>query len=333
MIDTNTSENDLITVIVPVYNVGKYLTDCLTSIINQTYCNIEILLIVSPSDDDSERIAEDFSKSDIRIQIIRRDKLGLSDARNVGIERSAGKYICFIDSDDYISCVYIETLYYIIQLYGCDIAQCGFASVDENNHPIDNDVFDPNSMDIVEYTGVDMCYRIHNPTGVTNVVAWNKLYRKSLFNEIRYPFGKFHEDEGTTYKLFYDSNSIGVIEKKLYYYRQSASSITRDRYSLKRADILELLEERAAFFMERGEEVLSKLAKLQYIRLIGWNIWQANKLEGNEVFINTLSKNRKRMMYEILSSSLFTFSEKIKAIFVGYFPRMTCYLQKKIGQW
>ena len=66
MIDTNTSENDLITVIVPVYNVGKYLTDCLTSIINQTYCNIEILLIVSPSDDDSERIAEDFSKSDIR---------------------------------------------------------------------------------------------------------------------------------------------------------------------------------------------------------------------------------------------------------------------------
>lgn len=331
MIDTSISNNDLITVIVPIYNVERYLTDCLTSIINQTYSNLEILLIVSPSNDASEKIAEDFSKSDVRIHIIRRPKLGLSDARNIGIEKALGKYVCFIDSDDYISGVYVETLYSIIQSYKCDIAQCGFISVDETDHPIGNDVFEFNDADIVERTGVDMCYRIHEPTGVTNVVAWNKLYRKSLFNEIRYPFGKFHEDEGTTYKLFYEAESIGVIEKCLYYYRQSVSSITRDTYSLKRADILGLLEERSAFFMDRGEERLSVLAKLQCIRLLGWNIWQASKLKGNDVFIHTLSKNRRKMMHEILSSGSFTLFEKIKAILVGYFPRMISYLQKIMG--
>ncbi len=181
---------------------------------------------------------------------------------------ASGTYLCFVDSDDFIAHNFIETLYGLSQKYDADIVQCNFLEISENaTYSICescNSIFN-DALDIHIYSNVDMCANLYNDLADSSTASWTKLYRKELFMNVKYPIGKIHEDEGTSYKLFYLAKRVAVTSLKLYYYRSNPLSLTRSIYTLKKQDSLQFSEEQMNFFLERGSDKLYALALKKYM--------------------------------------------------------------------
>lgn len=210
--------NDLISVVVPVYNVENYLERCLSSLINQTYRNLEIILINDGSTDNSLSVCQDYAKKDKRIKIYSQKNGGLSSARNKGISLASGKYIGFVDSDDVISLKMYENLYKAMIENDSEIGLCDFVCFSEK--PLFDDVFTYEKMNRIkalENLMIDRNITSH---------AVDKLYLKSLFDNTKYPIGQKFEDISTTFKLFMKANNIVYIPHALYGYYQRTGSIT-----------------------------------------------------------------------------------------------------------
>lgn len=231
-----------ISVIVPVYNVESYLKRCIDSIINQSYRNLEIILVNDGSPDNCGTICDEYTKQDQRIKVIHKTNGGLSDARNAGIALATGDYIGFVDSDDYVHPQMYEILYKNLIQTNADISICRFDRIDEN-HPILTEREDI----ITELSQTEALSRLFTYSCLDFTIAWNKLYRRELFNKIRYPKGRIREDEFTTYKLIYLSKKIVLTEQSLYYYVQSPNSIMRNSDLKKEIDYADAMEERIAF--------------------------------------------------------------------------------------
>lgn len=207
---------ELITVVVPIYKVEKYLESCLDSILAQSYQNLEILLVPQPGGDLCEEICRKYEKQDGRIHVIPQSFCDLSHARNIGIENAKGRFIAFIDSDDMIDPDFIRNLYQLLVERKADIAQCSsYAFLEESAicQKIDKPF-------IHEHSGKDMCYGLMaNRYGTDAGVIQTKLYKTSLFHNIRFPEGRLNEDGAVNYKLYWKSGKIVVTGQKLYYYR------------------------------------------------------------------------------------------------------------------
>jgi glycosyltransferase involved in cell wall biosynthesis len=247
--------NPLISVIVPVYGVEAYLERCVDSLRAQTYENLEIILVDDGSKDRCPQICDACSIADPRIRVIHQENAGLSGARNSGIEIARGEYLAFVDSDDYVAPDFIYDLYTMLQETGCAIGQCRFAYV--HGEPLKQS----NSSQVWIYRGKSLMEQLYGPEEEATcfVVAWNKLYRRELFEEIRYPLGKIHEDEATTYRLFDKGQKLAFLDRPLYgYFMENSGSIT-SAFSLKRLHWLDAHEERIRYFLEHGyEELLPK---------------------------------------------------------------------------
>lgn len=232
-------QNELISVIVPVYNVENYLSRCVDSIINQTYSNLEIILVDDGSTDSSGIICDEYKKKDKRIIVIHQENGGLSQARNSGMKVMKGKYVTFVDSDDYISPDYIKYLFNLIVRYKADISICLYRNFYEDgtlerkkkNKRISIGLFSG------QEAAVDLCYQKHIPNS-----ACGKLYNSELFHNIVYPVGKLYEDLGTTYKLFLLSNKVVFSPIEKYYYFQRQDSIMHFKFSKKNMDRVYLSE-------------------------------------------------------------------------------------------
>jgi glycosyltransferase involved in cell wall biosynthesis len=223
----------LVSVIVPVYNVGEYIEKCINSIINQTYSNLEILLINDGSTDNSPRICAEYAKKDIRIKLIHKENGGLSDARNVGLDVARGKYILFVDSDDYISEELVEILHSSMVKNRCDISTCQYEIFYAHSLPRVNMNKNVTKILLSEKALEDMLYQ----KNITNS-AWGKLYKKSLFEDVRYPVGHNYEDLATTYKIFSKSDRIAVNNYIGYFYLQRSTSIMNSGFDKRRLDSL-----------------------------------------------------------------------------------------------
>ena len=211
-----------ISVIVPVYNVEKYLPQCLDSIINQTYTNLEIILVDDGSTDSSGVICEDYAKSDSRIKLYHKENGGLSDARNYGIERASGQYFTFIDSDDYITKDYV---FYLLGLIQKNEAQIAIGSHTVCYESRKNSYKGLGEEKQITISPKETLEHILLDDGI-DLSAWAKLYSAELFKEIRYPKGLAFEDTATTYKLIFLSNKIAYGGKSIYNYRIRSNSIT-----------------------------------------------------------------------------------------------------------
>lgn len=244
----------LVSIVVPVYNTEKYLERCVESIICQSHEELEILLIDDGSTDMSSQLCDDFSKKDSRIQVIHRENGGLSAARNSGIEKATGKYISFIDSDDYIADTFIEELLELCMDNDAQIAQCGYMSVDDESMPLPP--VGSSKPRIYDYNqALTLCCDYsRSETWINNIAAWNKLYDVELFSKMRYPEGKIHEDEFLTYRLKWEAKKTAVIERCLYYYYRRVDSISGADFSPKNLDKLEAFEEREKFLKKLGKE-------------------------------------------------------------------------------
>ncbi|MCC8139286.1 MAG: glycosyltransferase [Lachnospiraceae bacterium] len=244
----------LISVIVPVYQVERWLPRCVDSLLAQTYENLEIILVDDGSHDGCSGICDDYAARDGRVRVIHQENRGLSGARNSGIETAAGEYLAFVDSDDYIAPDFIEALYELIQKSGCAISQCRFARV--RGEALKDEAGDAYRV----YRGACLMEQLYGPEEDATyfVVAWNKLYRRELFVEtgIRYPLGRIHEDEATTYRLFHAAGKLAFLDRALYgYFTENTGSIT-SVFSRRRLQWLSAHEERIAFFRENGYEKL-----------------------------------------------------------------------------
>lgn len=255
--------NELISVIVPIFNTEKYIEKSIRSILRQTYKELEIILVDDGSTDSCPQICDRFEKEDSRVKVIHKKNGGLSDARNVGMQHASGEYYVFVDSDDYIESDMIEQLYRRIIEDHSDMAMCDFAIVDEDGNllktkttQVEDSVVDEERF-WNEYYGVNHIYC---------VVAWNKLFRRRIFDTIRFDKGKIHEDEYIIHKIVSQCKRISFLKKKYYYYVRHANSIMGEKFSIKSLDYSEAFLNRSLYFRMNNQK---KLAEVNLIGSIG----------------------------------------------------------------
>lgn len=234
--------NNLISVIVPVFNVEKYLSECVYSILKQTYKDFELILVDDGSTDNSGKICDHFCGEDKRIRVLHKKNGGLSSARNAGIDMANGSYLAFIDSDDYVEKNFLECLYDKLVEETADISECSYKRLIKGKLTYER---------LFKYDVLDnetAVRRLFAPPYQSFVVVWNKLYKKELFKKIRFPEGKLHEDELSSYKLIYESKKVAFVNKYLYIYRIRDDSIMTRGYSDKTAELLNVIEEQKEHF-------------------------------------------------------------------------------------
>lgn len=228
----------LISVIIPVYNVEKYLDDCIRSVIGQTYDNIEIIVVDDGSTDNSGNMCDCYAEKDERIQVIHKANGGLSDARNAAIEICSGEYITFVDSDDVIAKEYIQLLLNALISTKSNISICRHVSFYDGGLNVKERQLNNAPVTFDKKTALEkMLYQVFD------VSAPYKLYQRALFNEIRFPRGKLYEDLATTYKVFLKCDLISYIDVPLYYYRQRQNSIRHNEFSEAELFALQAIDE------------------------------------------------------------------------------------------
>lgn len=295
---------DKISIIVPVYNVELYLEKCIETLVNQTYRNLEIILVDDGSPDNCPQICDEWAKRDKRINVIHKENGGLSDARNAGLQISTGEYISFVDSDDLINRNYIWALYYSMQSNDAEIAAC-----DVKEFYVDNEI-DTNKMEIEtvkEYMPGEALEQLISGVGV-RAVAWNKMYKRVLLEKEFFPKGRFHEDEFFTYRIIDKAKKIVYVDSVLYYYRQRQGSIMTT-VSIKHVDALEAFVERL-YFLKQKYPMLYMQDKPGICILCAMHYREAlrNRSEEAKRMLKRIKECRKKIMFtpkEICSYSLY----------------------------
>lgn len=230
--------NILISIVVPVYKVKEYITDCISSILQQSYPYFELILVDDGSPDNCGEICDQFALQDKRIYVIHKQNGGLSDARNAGINVAKGEYITFVDSDDFLHQDYLKQMIDMAESTHADIIQCGFTSDKESlgAYPFSQEK-------VCSFSSEEALHDLLRMNTV-QVNAWAKLYKTDLFHGIRYPYGRINEDNLTTYKLILAAHSSVVCSNQnLYFYRVNPESIMHSSFSAKRYEILSFADE------------------------------------------------------------------------------------------
>ena len=243
---------DLISVIIPIYNVEKYLRRCLDSICNQMYQNLEIVLVDDGSTDSSGKIADEYARRDTRFHVMHKQNGGLSDARNVGLSYCHGTYIVFVDSDDYVTEDYVMVLYDLLKHNHADISVVSLTHQEEELSKISDSTAAKiyNTKEALQ----DLLYQRISTS------ANAKMYRAELFSDIRYPQGRLYEDVIATYQIFEKATKVVWCDIKKYWYYVRTDSIVRSVFNVKKMDYVynceEVLEE-----VKKKYPALSKAAE------------------------------------------------------------------------
>ena len=322
-------EKEKISIVVPIYNVEKYLNKCIESIVNQTYSNLEILLIDDGSTDGSKEICDLWEKKDERIKVIHKENGGLSDARNKGIQLCRGKYISFIDSDDFISEYYIEYLFELLIKNGADIACCGLRTVLENmvfaKTKYRKKGLDKRSIIFNKKEGLEeMLYSKYY-----NTSANLKLYKIELFKEILFPKGKIFEDMFTIYKVLVKANKIVYGFEKLYYYLIRETSITGSVDPSKRLVVIDAEHEILNYVKYNMPEVIPavefKILESSINSLVKYNLTIKSKKERLEIEnlwkdikkyrVSTILNKKSRKKYKFLAITSFLGKNILKKVY------------------
>ena len=259
-----------ISIIVPVYQVEPYLDRCIKSILCQTFEDFDLILVDDGSPDRCGAICDAYAAVDQRVHVIHQQNGGLSTARNAGIdwsfESSDSGFLTFIDSDDYVKPTMLETLFYALMENNADVSVCGEYHFGESPEDISRENFSG----CVVHSRADACRLIYTGQAghASFVSAWGKLYRKELFSQVRYPAGRIHEDQFTTYRVLYEANRVAEAGACLYGYFFNETGITHSRFSVRRYDDVEACDQAIRFFQDRQEDRISEAAQMRRRTLI-----------------------------------------------------------------
>ena len=273
----------LISVIIPIYKAEKYIEKCVTAVRNQTYENLEIILVDDGSPDHSGAICDRLAEEDSRIRVIHKENGGAATARNTGLDVQTGAYIAFVDADDYMELCYIETLYNTLVQKNAQVAICSFKTVDEAGNPVAIDNLHDERMDgndaaagtdtssIEVFTGNEII--LQDLQGHWEHVApWGKLYQADLFKGVRYPKWPAYEDEPVFIRVFDRVETAAAGKEKLYYYVQHAGSLMNTAYSEKqRSTTIKMWHERIAYYSDNTPKH-NALRNCVLQAFVAWNV-------------------------------------------------------------
>ena len=247
------NDKDLISIIVPIYNTEEYVGECIQSIISQTYKNIEIILVNDGSKDNSGKICDEYAKKDSRIIVIHKENTGVADSRNRGLDIAKGGFIHFADSDDILNERLVEILHHEMIVNDADYVFADYTKFYEGQEPPLKDVKEYEIEERDKYYILEMYYHQGHDHEI-NVIPTCKLYRRELFDGIRFPVGRKGEDELTNYKVIYRTKKIIEVKESLYCYRRYPGSLSSDWHSKPRHYMVQAFKEEIEYFKERNDE-------------------------------------------------------------------------------
>lgn len=309
-------QNKKVSVIIPVYNTELYLRRCLDSIINQTYKNLQIIIVNDGSTDSSLAICNEYANKDERICLIQKINEGQSVARNLGLDISEGEYITFVDSDDWIEIDMIENLIITINNHKADLVQfksrqiykekiiqtkdTGREIICDNKKCIDLFINE-------KYFTSSSCYR---------------LYKKEIIKDLRFPIGKIHEDEYFSFYSFYNSSRVVFKDITMYnVWRNQANSTMTKKYNEKRLDLLDILNERIEFLEDNKLNKLALVMKIKYLGILQYSycMCRLNKINNLDYNLNRIKENWKKYYKakEVFNFKENSYINKIKLIVFG----------------
>lgn len=280
-----------ISVIVPIHKVEQYLKRCIDSIINQTYTNLEIILVDDGSPDECPKICDEYAYIDERVKVIHKKNGGLSSARNTGLDIATGEFIVFIDSDDYIELNMIESMMNNMIKNNADLVVCNIRYVFNDREYIKYSKTD-------RILNKDEAMKEYIKDGIVQAVAWNKLYKKNIIGDMRYKVGKTNEDEFFTYKVINKAEKIYYNSNAFYNYLQRGSSIM-GKYSIKRLDGVDASYERLNFMRDYYPELYTE-EKRNFFNLCIYNyqmILKDEQIDGD--------KNGRNILYSYIHNLKF----------------------------
>lgn len=296
--------SEKICIVVPVYNVEKYVKKCIESIIAQSYSNIEVIIVNDGSTDNSLEVCIESSKNDERIKVVSKENGGLSDARNYGMKFCTCKLITFIDSDDYVSKDYIKNLYELMLKYNVDISCTNFIKFYEDNSYEERNKHNYEKVFNAQDAIIDVLYQ----KNIANS-AWGKLYKYELFEDVIFPEGKLCEDLGTFYKIFEKASTIVYSSLQDYFYLQRKTSIMGSEFHEKKLDALEFTKE----IYERYSK--TKIRKSAESRICVECLNLLNQIpKDNEILRNKVMLDLKKHYVNVLFDYKVRFVLKIKFI-------------------
>lgn len=298
-----------ISVIVPVYNVEKYIRKCVDSILNQTMQDLEIILVDDGSTDRSGEICDEYREKDIRIKVIHKKNGGLSDARNVGEKNATADYVIFLDGDDYIHREMLETLYFPIKEQGVDLSTCGVFNVyDEKEIP------QYSKIEQFLCTGSKAFGLILEGNIIPGTIC-NKLIKREIADKICFPVGRLYEDVFYTLKLIPLVNQVYVTTKPMYYYVHRQGSITTSKFKEKDMDIVYAYRETMELVKKQYPDLVSQ-AEFRLLWAYFVVVDRTLELDNfkNNVYYQQSRKFLKRNILQVIENPHFTRNRRMAAI-------------------
>ncbi len=329
--DLNTMQTALVSVIVPVYKVEKYLDRCIKSIRNQKYSNLEIILVDDGSPDNCGNMCDNYQKEDKRIKVIHKENGGLSSARNAGLKVATGDYITFIDSDDWVT--YDMISYMIDQMFSnhADIVSTSYVLAKDESQKLSgvSDVKIMNKEQALEYF-----FDIGMRSRVSDYPAWSKLYKKELFSDIEFPVGTLYEDYTTVVNLIKKCNVYVKSSKECYFYYQGGTSIIRSSYKKQHDQLISQCKEVCSLVKDENAEIQKlaseRLARSYLALMIKISVYgfdeSISRSERHEI-TRRLTK-RVREEWKILIHSNMPFSRKVLLVIICIDYRPLCILRR-----
>jgi glycosyltransferase involved in cell wall biosynthesis len=308
------NNNVSVSVIVPVYNTEQYIKKCVESILNQTYTDFELILSDDGSTDGSPELCRKFEQQDKRVKYIRQENKGAGAARNSGIDASSGMYITFVDSDDWLDEDYLEML--VQAAKDCDIVQIGNHVYSPEGDVNRGDGINETLLD--EMDGRSVSRYLLEGKYRAGGVPWAKLYRRSLWEDVRFPNMKRFEDVAVLYKIYWKADKMRNIACAKYCYRsQRPGSIMHSPYSLEWLEILDVEREKMEFYRQKGDYTLYVLTRFELINQLQSNIVKVKKyLPEEKKTLAWLKKSLRREVWKQLGEKGFA-KKKIKAVLVA----------------
>ena len=285
----------LVSIIIPIYNVEKYLEKCIKSIINQTYRNLEIILINDGSTDESAKICEAYKEQDNRIIFINKKNGGAASAKNEGLKVAKGDYITFVDSDDFVELDMIEYMVNTIKKYNSDIVQCSFTNLYKNTEKFKQDKIIEQKIGSKDFLELFI-------TKWDSSLFWNKLFKREVIENVFFKEGRCIDDEFFTYKCVINSKSIVTSNKIVYNYRMRKSGVMKSERSQK-----QILKDRVDYLYERYElvrKIYKDLDKSFLEHLLTYYLIISKDYYVNEKLLDYMKNNLKSIKVKIITSNI-----------------------------
>lgn len=320
--------NDLISIIVPIYNIELYINRCVESIVNQIYKNLEIILVDDGSNDKSGDICDDWVKVDSRIKVIHKKNGGLSDARNAGLDIAKGDYIAFVDGDDFIDANMYQDMLNFFKKYNCDVCVCGICKIEDGKEFITR-----------PYRYLDKRFKVLNNEEALvellndkiDVSSCNKLYKREIVEDLRFPYGITNEDFALMYKYFFKSKQVIIINKNYYKYIQRDESITTTKFNERQFDKYYNCLNMVKFIQKKIPNLLDVAHEYLWYQTFCLlkKVYVDNLYKSYHKHIIVMRKTLKNDFLKILFNKKIGIKVKLMYICIGWSPKLYMFIHNK----